>query len=181
MSITRITPLGVGTIVAALITVAPIAAQTTDSDQVTASVTVASDPVTVTGLQNLTFGTHFASEGLVTNEADAEWGITGPVGSVVDIALTTLPAFLEDGSGNTVPVTYGATSLALWCDDGAGNNTMVNHTPVQGVNIGCLLFNGGALAELGNGSGFDGNVSIDLTGAPDGTYTAFIELTATIR
>lgn len=162
-------------------TVSPLPAQTTGSDLVTASVTVASTPVTVTGLQDLLFGTHFATEGVVTNEVDAEWGITGPEGSVVDIAFTALPGFLEDGVGNAVPVIYGATSLALWCDDGAGNQTMVNHTPAQGTNLGCLLFNGGALVELGNGAGFDGNVSVDLTDALDGTYTAVIELTVTIR
>ena len=53
--------------------------------------------------------------------------------------------------------------------------------PVEGALYGCLLFDGGALVELGNGAGADGNVTVDLTGAEAGTYTAFIELTATIR
>ena len=158
----------------------PATAQISDAGTVTASVTVESVPVSVTGLQDLFFGTHFASEGIVPNQSDGEWSVEGPVDAVVDLSFSMLPFTLAD-NGNLVPVSYGSTSMAVWCDDGAGNVTGQFVNPELGFN-GCDLGAAGSvLVELGNGAGADGSVTVDLTGAPNGTYTAIIELTATIN
>lgn len=158
----------------------PAAAQISDAGTVTASVTVESVPVSVTGLQDLFFGTHFASEGIVQNQSDGEWSVEGPVDAVVDLSFSMLPFTLAD-NGNLLPVSYGTTSMAVWCDDGAGNITGQFVNPATGFN-GCNLGAAGSvLVELGNGAGADGRVTVDLTGAPNGTYTAIIELTATIN
>lgn len=162
--------------------VSPAAAQITDAATINASVTVESTPVTVSGVQDLTFGTHFASEGVVENQGDGEWLIDGPAGSEVYISFNNLPTVLEDDTGaNVVGLNYGSTSLSLWCDDGAGNNVMTSADPRFGQHPCLLAANGNILIELGNGTGGDGKVSVDLTDAPDGTYTALIELTATVN
>jgi hypothetical protein len=166
----------------ALVAVIPqsAVAQISDAGTVTASVTVESVPVSVTGLQDLAFGTHFASEGLVQNQADGEWSVEGPIDASVDLSFSMLPSSLAN-NGNDVAVSYGATSMGVWCDDGAGNITGQFMDPASGFN-GCLLGAAGSiLVELGNGAGADGWVTVDLTGAPDGTYTAIIELTATVN
>lgn len=161
--------------------VLPALAQGSDADAVNASVTVVPE-INVAGLQDLLFGTHFASEGVVENEQDAEWFITGPPGTTVDLAFSILPATLADGVGNTVPVVYGTESMNVVCDDGTGNTPNLFTDPAVGF-TGCLLPSGGtALVELGlPGQTFDGAASVDLTGAPSGTYTAVVELTATVN
>lgn len=164
------------------LTTTSAAAQLTDAATAVATVTVESTPITVSGGGILSFGTHFAAAGIVENQGgDVEWLIDGPVGATVELSFTQLPGVLEDGVGNSLPVQYGSTSMSVWCDDGAGNVTAVNTRPEFGAV--CLLDqNGSGLVELGNGlGGSPGRVSVDLTGAPDGTYTGTIELTAIIR
>lgn len=161
--------------------VSPAVAQDTDAATVNASVTVES-PVTVSGAQDLMFGTHFASEGVVENQSDGEWLIDGPAGSEISISFNSLPTVLEDDAGaNVVGLNYGNTSLSLWCDDGAGNIVMTSADPTIGSQTCLLPASGDVLIELGNGTGGDGKVGVDLTDASDGTYTALIELTATVN
>lgn len=177
--------LAVATVLTAMVFAAPVSpavAQDTDAATVSASVTVEATPVTVSGAQDLMFGTHFASEGVVENQSDGEWLIDGPAGSEISISFNSLPAVLEDDTGaNVVGLSYGNTSLALWCDDGTGNIVMTSADPTIGSQTCLLPASGGVLIELGNGTGGDGKVGVDLTDAPDGTYTALIELTATVN
>jgi hypothetical protein len=162
-------------------TTTPATAQLSDAATAVATVTVESTPITVSGGGFLSFGTHFAAAGIVENQGEVEWFIDGPVGATVELSLTQLPVFLEDGAGNLLPVSYGSTSLSVWCDDGAGNVTGVTTRPEFGGE--CLLGQSGqGLVELGIGLGEPtGRVTVDLTGAPDGTYTGTLELTAIIR
>jgi len=153
---------------------APEAAAQSDAGTVNASVTVETDAISVTGVQDLAFGTHFASEGLVQNEQPAVWLIdvsTDPTN--VDLMLSVLPlelvhASLPDG----VLIYYDPDSFSAVC---AGISTPSD--PTLGIS-GCDITPGVGTAELG---GEFGAVNVDLSGAPPGTYTATVELTAIVN
>ena len=170
-----------GAILMALICigVSAAAAQTTSAASADATLTVVSTPVAVSPFSDLLFGTHFASDGLVADQQAAEFEIGGPPGAVISLEFTMLPSALVDGGGHSVALSYGTTSLTVTCDDGAGNVVPLSGSPGTAV---CLMpSSGSALLQLGNGADVDGYVHVDLTGAPDGTYTGVIELTATIN
>jgi len=156
----------------------PAAAQGSASGTVNASLTVVPE-ISVAGLQDLLFGSHFPSAGQVTAQ-DGEWAVSGEAGTTVDLSFSILPTELSDGNGNTIALTYGTSSMGVWCDDGAGNIVGQFVDPTAGFS-NCLLPAGSALVELGNGAGGDGNVTALVDGAPVGTYTAVIELTAVVN
>ena len=145
-----------------------------DAGTVNASVTVESDAITVTGVQDLAFGTHFASEGVVQNEQPAVWQIdvsTDPTN--VDLVLSILPAELaHETLPDGVFIYYDPDSFSAVC---AGINTPGD--PITGIS-GCDITPGIGIAELG---GEFGMVNVDLSGAPPGTYTATVELTAIVN
>ena len=155
----------------------PVAAQGSASGSIEASLTVVAE-ISVAPAQPIQFGTHFPSAGSVVG-GDGEWFINGAAGTTVDVSLD-LPGNLFEPGGSFIPLTWGTTSLTLWCDDGAGNITATIANPETGSS-GCLLPEGGALIELGNGLGADGNVTALVSGNPPGVYTAVIELTAIVN
>lgn len=157
----------------------PEAAAQSDAGTVNASVTVETDAITVTGGQDLLFGTHFASEGLVATEQAAAWQIdvsTDPTN--VDLYFSVLPAELIDGSGHSVLLDWGPTSFVAQC---AGILEMSD--PALGIS-NCDISPGLGAAVLGDdptlGLGTD-PVTVDVSGAPPGVYTATLELTAVIN
>jgi hypothetical protein len=156
------------------------AAAQSDAGTVNASVTVETDAITVTGVQDLLFGTHFATEGIVPNEQAAAWQIdvsTDPTN--VDLALTVLPTELVHASlPDAVPLFYGPDSFSASC---AG--VLVTAEPVVGISS-CDVSPGFGFAFLGDDPTLllgTSPVEADLSAAPPGTYTATVELTATIN
>lgn len=180
-STTGPTRLPLPTLLAALIllapAVAPEAAAQSDAGTVNATVTVEAVAISVTGVSDLTFGTHFATEGTVPNEQAAVWAIdvsSDPTN--VDLTLTLLPQFLIDGAGlNEVLVLYGPDSFGANC---AG--ILVPADPFVGIQ-NCDISPGLGFATLGDETLGLAPVQVDLTGAPAELYSATIELTATVN
>jgi hypothetical protein len=157
----------------------PLAAQTSDAATASAFVVVLAEGISVTTVSDLLFGEHFPSSGIVANENPAVWNVvTDNAPAIVDITVTQLPATLSSATGNEVPLTYGSHSFAVACTEG-----FVQADPSVGV-LDCEL--AGATpgnVALGNQFGIfpgDESVEVDLTGAPAGTYTATLEVTATL-
>lgn len=148
-----------------------------DAGTVSASVTVETDAITVTGFQDLAFGTHFASEGVVQNEQPAVWQIdvsTDPTN--VDLTFSLLPGGLQGTVvGGFVPLSYGPNSFGAEC-----GGVLVTAYPGAGIS-GCEISPGAGLAVLGDPTlGLD-PVEVDLTGAGPNVYANTIELTATVN
>jgi hypothetical protein len=159
--------------------VASEAAAQSDAGTASATVTVNASAISVVGIADLDFGSHFATDGSVANETPALWSVD-PGGTAVDVdlAMTQLPTLLDNGSGDQVPLTYGSTSLWAGCGTGP-----VRSDPAVGI-VQCDLNppGGGGNVALGLDDGGAGDlVEVDLTGAAGGTYTATLELTATIH
>jgi hypothetical protein len=156
------------------------AAAQSDAGTVNASVTVASDAITVTGAQDLLFGTHFAVEGLIVPEQAAAWQIdvsNDPTN--VDLTLTVLPSeLLGDPTLPGVPLIYGIDSFAAQC---AG--IVITADPFIGI-TNCDVSPGFGAAVLGDdpliGLGTE-PITADVSAAAPGVYTATVELTATIN
>lgn len=162
-------------------TMPAVAVAQSDAGAVQATVTVLNEELAVTGLFDLEFGSHFASAGVVQATAAALWDVsTGSNPASVNLAMSQLPSFLDNGSGDLVPVTYGANSFAASCD-----GLIVQADPAAGI-ASCLVDpteGGGGNVVLGQAFGnFPGTefVEVDLTSAVGGTYTATLELTATL-
>lgn len=174
-------------LLAAPLLASPAAAQSSDAATAPASVTVVSPAVNVVWFGGtLAFGSHFASEGFIQNTSAASWGVTVDDPTIsVDYVLTQLPASLSDGAGNTVPLTYGIHSLSAICPNSLGADQVFSADPAVGFS-NCLPVGSSANVFIGLDSGgafSDGSefVEVDLTGAPAGTYTGTLELTATIN
>lgn len=155
------------------------AAAQSDAGTVSATVTVEEDPILVTGVQDLAFGTHFPSEGVVENEVPAVWNIeVGANPTNVDLAFTALPGGLQGTiAGGFVPLSYGPNSFGAEC---GGVLVMADPGSLAGI-PGCDISPGAGVAVLGDQTlGLD-PVEVDLTGAGPNVYAGTIELTATIN
>jgi hypothetical protein len=176
-------------LLAAPLLASPAAAQSSDAATAPASVTVESPAVNVVWFgTSLTFGTHFASEGPIQNTNSASWGTTvDDATKSVDYVLTQLPTSLSDGAGNSVPLTYGIHSLSAQCINSLGASQTFFADPTVGFSD-CLPVGNGVnpnvwIGKDAGGTFSDGSefVEVDLNGAPAGTYTGTLELTATIN
>lgn len=150
------------------------AAATAQSDDATASVTVAdAGDVTVVNTAGLSFGTHAA--GTTVHSSNVPTAASWNLGFNTDrnYAITfTLPSVLTSATGGTVPISFGNTSasspaLEFPFDPETGLGVQVMGTPVS------VDFFLGADVQ-GDGSG---DVSVNLSGAAAGTYTGTITLT----
>lgn len=153
-----------------------------DAGTVAATVTVDAAALTVTGLQDLTFGIHFATDGIVLNETSAVWLVDtgGAPGVSVDLVMTQLPSSLDNGAGDFVSLNYGANSFFTSC-----GGAPVQADPAVGI-TSCLIdaaAPGGGNVAIGELLGLspDEFVEVDLQGAVGGTYTGTMELTATVN
>lgn len=179
-SVRRIHPL-LPALLAAAVLLAPAAATEaaaqSDAGTVNATVTVQAEAIAVTGVQDLAFGTHFASEGLVSNEQPAVWHIdvsTDPTS--VDFSFTVLPTeLLDDVLLEGVPLVYGPDSFGAMC-----NGALVPAEPAAGIQ-NCQITPGAGFATLGDETLGLAPVQVDLSGAPADVYSATIELTATVN
>lgn len=160
---------------------APQAQAQSDAATASATVTVEEASISVTTIHDLEFGTHFPSSGFVISSAPARWEVDVAEPLSVDLQLTQLPSFLTSEAGDQVPLSYGASSLSAACD---GNP--VGGDPAVGL-LDCIVnppVPGIGNVALGNAAvagDISDEVQVDLTGAPAGTYTATIELTATVN
>lgn len=157
----------------ALLALAPAVA-VAQSDDAIASVTVAGDGnVTVINTAGLSFG--IQPSGAIVHSSDVPTAASWNVGfnQAADYVMTfSLPSELATGTGLSVPITYGPTSasspaLEFPFDPATGIGVAV---PVDGIFVDILL---GADVQ-GDGTG---DVSVNLVGAPAGTYTGTITLT----
>jgi hypothetical protein len=159
-------------------TLASDASAQSDAATVSATVTVQTNVITVAGIQDLSFGTHFASVGIVTHELPAVWQVeTGGFAQNVDFVLTQLPSVLDNGEGDVVPLNYGPKSFAVPC-----GGVTIQADPAVGVQdcfleptLGPNVFLGLVIADDGTEL-----IEADLSGATGGTYTGTLELTATL-
>lgn len=158
----------------------PEATAQSDAGTVNATVTVESDAITVTGVQDLLFGTHFATEGVVEPEQAAIWQIdvsNDPTN--VDLHFSILPTELLDGGGLIgLPLSYGVDSFVAQC-----GGILVTADPFIGIS-NCDVEVGFGAAALGDDPviGFGTEpITVDLSAAPAGTYMATLELTATVN
>jgi hypothetical protein len=171
--------------IAALGLAAPLAGQGSRSADATAQVVI-TPSFSLTKMQDLNFGSHFASDGVIeTGNANfAVWKVkVDPNTDVADIqiAFTALPSQLTRVGGGDVPISYGTTSGSV----GQGGTTGITFNPPTGLASG-----GGNTGSNGiefdvrlgapNGNGASDLVSVDLTGKPAGTYSATITLTITV-
>jgi hypothetical protein len=103
------------------------------SDDITATADVQT-PLTVTGSQDLNFGTVFPGLNKVVEYTDAanggQWDITGEPAAEVALSFTALPANLVNGPNN-LPITYAATDAGHNTTDAPG--TATNFDPAVGT------------------------------------------------
>ena len=179
----RRTRLSLSALLAATVLITPglahEAAAQSDAGAVSATVTVEEEAILVTGVQDLEFGTHFPSEGVVENEVPAVWNIevsTDPTN--VDLTFTLLPGGLQGTlAGGFVPLSYGPSSFGAEC-----GGVLITADPGSLAGIsGCDISPGAGMAVLGDPTlGLD-PVEVDLTGAGPNIYANTLELTATIN
>jgi len=159
---------------------APLAAQSsTRSADASASVII-TPTLTLTKVQDLNFGSHFATEGVVQSSSTvfAQWN--GTTDSQNSLSLTfTLPTFLQRvGNSQQVAIAYG-TNSALY--DNAGGGISIAFDPHTGLPTTGSVVGGAYSVRLGTNFGQTGQaVSIDLSGHGPGTYQGVITLTVTV-
>jgi len=139
---------------------------------------------TFVNTRGLDFGTHFSSEGTITTGPAnfAQWDGSTGAGTRIRIAFTGLPSHLINmvaGTGQMLPITFGNTSgLSVVASLAESFNPFIEFVPVVPVGP-----DGQFQVFLGAPSGVGGLpelVSVDLTGAPAGTYQATITLTVAV-
>lgn len=166
--------------IAALVLVAPLAGQGSQSADARAQVVI-QPAFSLHNFTGLDFGTHFASDGKVANQSIATWSLhIEPIAEPVDVsfAFTPEPKLTRDGGVDFVTILYGATSGLL--SGGAGGFQQFN--PATGFTTTLNVATQGDF-EVNLGShqaGVDDFVTVDLTGKAAGTYTGIITLTVTV-
>ena len=174
--------LTIGLGLALLAAVPTVSSAQSDSDVIQASLTVEPE-ITVAAFQDLLFGSHFPSEGLVQQVQSGIWSVAGDPGTVVDLSFTILPTELlaVDGSLFPIPLTYDVESMAVQCYDGVSLQT-IYVDPTVGI-VGCSLSpSEPSGVAIGHVDTPDGAVRADLTAdPPPGLYVATIELTAVVN
>lgn len=149
-----------------------------DAGTVNATLTVQANAITVTGIQDLDFGVHFAGEGIIPNQLPAVWNIeVSNDPTIVDLSFTVLPSELIDGAGlDGVPLFYGPDSFGAQCLD-----VLLPADPISGIQ-NCEISPGSGFATLGDETLGLTPVQVDLSSStPADVYSATIELTATIN
>lgn len=166
-----------GLAVVVLLILPSMARAQSDSDDITATVTVLA-AVDVVGLANLDFGAVLQSSGEVRSSdipTVGEWSVgslPNPGGYQVSF---TLPAALDNGLGDLIPITFGSESGVIRQDGGAPGVfdpafpvASGGHNSLQ-VTLGEDVLQNGA-----------GDVIVDVGNVPTGTYTGVITMTVNI-
>lgn len=172
----------------AFLTAAPAAAQSSDDGTIQGEITLI-EGITVSPAQNITWPSVFAGNSPVFNDQMGVWDVSADTG--LDVAISaSVPSALTDGSGNSVPLAYGTSSLGTeWCDtdgDGTGEVERVDPTAAAPQIASCITAgpagDGVAQVTLGRTDGTDAlKVEADPSSAPAGTYTGDMVLTVTVN
>ncbi len=126
--------------------------------------------------QNINFGNHFSSVGWVTTDP-ANFALidcTTDLGNAMSVTFSALPTVMDGPGGATIPIVYGVESV--WLQDLGVFS--VKFDPAIGV-VAFPVTTGNARMSLGEGNGL-GAISVDLTGAAIGAYTAIITVDISI-
>lgn len=161
---------------AAMALVAPAASQSLSRDA-TATVEILARSLTLEKTRDLTFGSHYASEGAIrSGQANhARWDGTTEAGAPISIAFSLPPELTRDGGGDAVPITFGSLSAR------ADNGLSAPFNPSGGVYSFNAASDGHFFVFLGAAEGSDDDVVIvTLTGHQAGTYSGTITLTVTV-
>lgn len=168
---------------ATLALAAPATGQTSQSVAAPATVEIIARPLTLVLQSGLDFGSHFASEGVISlgpltgAASSAQWnGQTDP-GANISIAFNLPPQLTRDGGGDFVPISYGSQSAYVGHDLQA-----IAFDPAEGVSSFPASSSDGRFeVGLGANSGSEAHVvSVDLTGRQPGTYRGTITLTVAV-
>jgi hypothetical protein len=168
-------------IIAAALLAAPLAGQTSQSADASATVVIAPF-LTLAKTIDMDFGTHFASEAsLFTAPSNyAEWRGTTDVSNHVSISVSVPVAFNKVGGTGSVPFSCGSTSALIT------NDVIVQRfNPSSGIaDFGPIAAPGTITVALGNPAGTPGDASylcqVSVANAQRGTYRGFITLTVTV-
>src|SRR2546425_400121 len=141
----------------ALLVAAPLAGQTTRSADATATVVIASN-LSVVKTTDLDFGTHFSSDGMVSNSVPARWDGSTDVGNHISVAFTTLPSQLTRvGGGDAVAITYGVESAQF-----SSALSSASFNPSTGIpDAGAIPAPGSFHIQLGLGSAVSQRAAVD--------------------
>jgi hypothetical protein len=153
--------------------IAPLAAQTTNSDA-TVSVVIAAN-LTLTNTRAMNFGTVFSSAGIVrtTNLNSAEWDGDIDPGNSISVTFTLPSTLVRQGGGGNgdVPFSCNTISGALLFGGDGGDREF---NPYVGSGPYAVGGNDFRLALGRENSVPDYGCKIDVTGRSSGTYTGII-------
>ncbi len=160
-----------------VLAVTPLVGQASSrSADASASVTI-TPVLTLTKTVDLSFGSHFASDGLVPSSGPARWDGSSDVGSHLSASFVLPTSLARIGNGDPgVPITFGNES-ALFGTTG----TSLFFNPASGLaDFGPVASSGTYFVELGIGSAASQAASVNLTGHRPGVYQGVITLTITV-
>lgn len=143
-----------------------------------ATATVVLQPyLTLQKTSDMSFGTHFGSDGIVYSETEARWDGTTDPGNTIRADFTSLPMQLDRvGGGGSVPVAYGNMSAVLV----GGGATPIVYNPASGSGAYTVGATSDFNVRLGLAASAANGVSVNLNGRPAGTYRGTITLTITV-
>ena len=124
---------------------------------------------------DLDFGTHYATEGVITCSqcTPARFDGLGQAGRLVDISIGVPSVLTRVGNTASIPITFGSESASFQSDGG----TLVRFGPTAGL-VGAMLTGSGGFAVWLGGpthpASADQDVSVNLAGAGGGTYRGTI-------
>ncbi len=165
------------TVVALLfIAATPLVAQTSRSAD--ASATVVITPVlTLVKSVDLSFGSHFNSEGIVASSGPARWDGTTDAGNHISASFTLPSTLARIGNGDPgVPISFGNESAQA-----THSAISMAFDPNAGLaDFGPIPTPGSFNIQLGMGNVPSNRAAVDLTGHRPGTYQGVITLTVTV-
>ena len=164
------------TVLLLLIAAVPLVGQTT-SRSADASATVVISPVlTLVKTVDLDFGSHFNSEGIVSNSTPARWEGTTDIGNHISASFVLPSTLARVGNGDAVPISFGNESALI----GQGVSSAF-FNPNTGVgDFGPVASPGSFFVQLGIGSSASNRAAVDLTGRRTGTYVGVVTLTIVV-
>lgn len=126
---------------------------------------------------DLDFGSHFATDGVVVQSTTARWDGTTDPQNLISLSFTLPTTLARVGGGDPgVPITYGATSVAV-----TGAATVMLFDPNTGLaSYGPILSPGDFSVRMGLDPSDGDAVKANLSGHAAGSYLGTITLTITV-
>lgn len=167
---------GFAILLAALLWASGLNAQNSESASGQALLTVLQS-TNLVKTSDLNFGTHFASEGVITCQSctPMRFDGLGTAGRIVDFSVVVPSVLTRVGNTATVPIAFGTQSLLVELDGGPTFHT--NPTGVFGV---ALTGTGGFRLSFGTAPGSAAeDILVTVSGAAGGNYAGTVVLTVT--